>query len=301
MAESSLSDRVFAPHWAGGWALARVLFALALLSAHLPRAAGIGDVFGAQDLLFTMGPLTLNNYIILSEGSAWGLWIAGLVGLGGLLFGGRLAKPGLAVWLLTTAVLLVNETLNIKAYDRLTLWLCLAFFLSPMGERSLQNKWRSPVARWMVLITFIALYGSTGWLKALKEPTWWTNGDVLAYHMLHPYFGMKPIGVWASTQKWLLLPLCWATVIFEAAFPVLVWWRRVNPWLLLVGALMHLGIRIFMYVGPFSYVALAAYPVLLHPEVARELWTRRLGPWLAARGVRIQAAASSVDRPASAQ
>jgi len=274
------SDRLFAPEWAGGWQLTRIFFGMALLASHLPRFAGIGDVYGATDLVFTMGPLTLNNHIILSEGSALGLWSAGLLGIFGLLWGGRIAKPGLALWLLTTAVLLVNETLNIKAYDRLTLWLCLGLFLAPLGERNLTQKWRSPVARWVVLIVFCAMYGSTGWLKAIKEPTWWTNGDVLAYHMLHHYFGMKPIGVWASTQSWLLKPMCWGTVLFEAGFPLLVWWRRTNPWLLVMGALMHLGIGLFMNVGPFSLVALALYPTLLRPDLAHQLWTRRIAPRL---------------------
>jgi len=272
--DKSLSDRLFAPQWAGGWQLSRILLALAALAGHLPRAWGIGDVYGVQDLIFTMGPMTLNNHVQWSEGTAWGLWTAGLLGLFGLVWGGRAAKPGLLLWFGTTVLLLVNETLNVKAYDRLFMWVTLAFLLSPIGERKLTRKWRSPAGRWVLLVVFMALYGSTGWLKAIKEPTWWTNGDVLAYHMLHHYFGMKTIGVWASTQKWLLLPLCWGTVIFEAAFPVLVWFRRVNPWLLLVGALMHLGIRLFMNVGPFSYLALAVYPVLLHPEVAREWWER---------------------------
>ena len=270
--QPSTLDRLFAPQWAGGWVVARVVFAAALLATHLPRAAGIGDVYGVQDILFTMGPLTLNQTIVWSEGSAWALWGGGLLGLGGLLFGGRAAKPGLLLWLVTTALLLVNETLNIKAYDRLNLWLCLAFFLAPIGERTLQDKWRSPVARWVLLIIFCGLYGSTGWLKALKEPSWWTTGDVLAYHLLHPYFGMKPIGVWVSAQPWIVLPLCWATVLFEASFPFLVWWRRTNPWLLLAGLLMHLGIGLFMNVGPFSYVALAAYPALLRPELAQKIY-----------------------------
>lgn len=281
MAEPArLLDRLFAPHWAGGWALARVLLGLAALAAHLPRAWGIGDVYGVQDVVFTMGPITLNNHIIFSEPTTWAIWTLGLLGIGGLLFGGRAAKPGLLLWFGATVLLLCNETLNIKAYDRLTLWMVLAFLLAPIGERRLTEKWRSPSGRWVLLIVFIALYGSTGWLKALKEPTWWTNGDVLAYHMLHPYFGMKPLGVWASGQAWLVVPLCWATVVFEASFPLLVWFRRTNPWALLVGALMHVGIRLFMNVGPFSYLALAAYPALLHPEVARELYTRHIAPRL---------------------
>ncbi len=275
---SSWSDRIFAPEWAGGWALSRILLAVAALAAHLPRAWGIGDVYGAEDIYFTMGPFALNNHIVLSTPTAWGVWTVGLVGLLGLLGGGRLAKPGLLVWLFTTSLLLVNETLNIKAYDRLVLWISLAFLLAPIGERHLTKKARSPFPRWVLLIVFCALYGSTGWLKAIKEPTWWTNGDVLAYHMVHHYFGMKPVGVWASTQRWLLMPLCWGTVLFEASFPLLVWWRRSNPWVLLVGAMMHLGIRLFMNVGPFSYIALSVYPVLLHPEVARDLWSR-YGAW----------------------
>ena len=271
---TSWLDRRFAPEWAGGWTAARIVFGLALLATHLPRAGGIGDCYGVQDILFTMGPLTLNKHIVWSETTAWGIWSAGLAGIVGLLFGGRAAKPGLLVWLLATACLLVNETLNIKAYDRLNLWLTLAFLVAPIGERGLQYKWRSPVGRWLLLVIFCALYGSTGWLKALKEPTWWTNGDVLAYHMLHPYFGMKPLGVWLSNQPWLLIPMAWTTVVFEAGFPLLIWWRRTNPWLLLVGVLMHLGIRVLMNVGPFSYVALAAYPALLRPDVAHTLYTR---------------------------
>ena len=270
----SRSDRLFAPQWAGGWQLSRILLALAALYTHLPRAWGIGDVYGVQDLIFTMGPMTLNSHVQWSEGTAWGLWGAGLLGIFGLLWGGRVAKPGLLLWFGTTVLLLVNETLNIKAYDRLFMWITLAFLLSPIGERQLTAKWRSPAARWVLLIVFMAMYGSTGWLKAIKEPSWWTNGDVLAYHMLHHYFGMRPIGVWISGQKWLLLPLCWGTVIFEASFPLLVCLRRVNPWLLLAGVLMHLGIGLFMNVGPFSWIALAVYPVLLHPAVAHDWWQR---------------------------
>ena len=156
---TSRLDRAFAPEWAGGWAAARVVFGLALLATHLPRVSGIGDCYGVQDILFTMGPLTLNKHIVLSESTAFGVWGAGLLGIMGLLFGGRAAKPGLLLWLLATALLLVNETLNIKAYDRLNLWLTLAFLLAPIGERNLQVKWRSPVARWVLLVIFCALYG----------------------------------------------------------------------------------------------------------------------------------------------
>ena len=65
------------------------------------------------------------------------------------------------------------------------------------------------------------------------------------------------------------------TIAFESLFPLAIFWRRTNPWLLAIGVLFHLSLTILMNVGPFSIVTLCAYPVLLHPQVAHRLWQRR--------------------------
>ena len=64
------------------------------------------------------------------------------------------------------------------------------------------------------------------------------------------------------------------TVAAEASFPFLIWIRRLNPLVLLVMCLMHVGIFLMMNVGPFSFVALAAYPALLHPTYAERIHGR---------------------------
>ncbi|MEL6348415.1 MAG: hypothetical protein AAFV53_35240, partial [Myxococcota bacterium] len=276
---SRLLERLYAPQWAGGWALTRWLYVIVGLLTQVPRAWGIGDVYGAQDMVFSYPPFYMADVWVMSTTSAWAVWALALVGLGMVGYGGRLAKPGIIVWLVFSWILLANEALNIKAYDRLLTWIAAGLLMGPIGERDLVHKARSPFSRWYLLIIYCALYGSTGWLKAIHATEGWWNGEVLAFHLVHQHFGLQPLGAWLSGQSLLIRPMSWFTVLFEAGFPFLVWFRRINPWLLLAGLALHLGIWLTMNVGPFSFVAVIAYPVLLHPESARGLYERARARW----------------------
>lgn len=271
-----LLERLFAPTWAGGWAVMRVTYALAGLITILPTARFIEDAYGAQDAVFSAPPLFLNDWYHPTVAEAWGWYGGAVLGLLALLWGGRLAKPGLLLWIVCFWVYLSAEAMNIKAYHRLLTWEALALAVAPIGERGLLHKYRSPFARYVLLLVFMALYGSTGWLKALHEPAW-ADGSVLQYHLVDLHFGVGPLAAWVSTQRWLTAPMGWVTVAFEALFPVLVFVRRLNPWLLLIGASFHVGIALLMQIDAFSWVAIAAYPVLLHPAVGEAL-AARFGP-----------------------
>jgi hypothetical protein len=265
---------LYVPEWAGGWELLRWAWAFAAFLCIAPRALGIGDAFGAPDMVFaSFFPLNLASSLALGAQGAWALWVTGIVGVGCVAWGGRAFYPGLALWLIGNWGMLSEEALNAKAYDRLLLWIAAALVLSPAWERGLTGKWRSPLPRLFLINVYCAAYGSTGILKLLYEPTWWT-GEVLSFHMLHPWFGGKPLGVFISSHLWLTAFMGWWTVAFEALFPFLVWFRRINPFVLVLGFCFHLGLLFLMDVGPFMFVAISAYPVLLHPEVARGLWER---------------------------
>jgi hypothetical protein len=118
----------------------------------------------------------------------------------------------------------------------------------------------------------VAIYGSTGLLKLVHEPGWF-DGSVLQLHLVSP-FAYGPLATFVSGHRWLCMPMCWWTLFFEAGFPFLVIWKRTNPWLLLLGIGFHTGLLAMMYVGPFALVSWTAYPVLLHPEVARDVYLR---------------------------
>lgn len=271
-------DRLYAPVWAGGWRWTRALWALAAVASWAPRARGIGDAYGSDDAVFAIPPVRLADTLRFSIPTAWALWATSLAAALVVARGGRPTKPALLVWITATWLLLFDEALNIKAHDRLELWIALALLLGPTGEADLAQKRRSPAARWFLLVVYCALYGSTGWLKLLEEPDWFT-GKTLAYHLLNVDFAGGPLAVWLSAQRWLVAPMGWWAVGFEVLFPILVWFRRTNPWILGAGVLMHAGISAVMDVGPFWFVAMSAYPLLLHPEVGERL-ARRLPPWL---------------------
>jgi hypothetical protein len=108
------------------------------------------------------------------------------------------------------------------------------------------------------------LYGMTGWGKIAATSDWWA-GTPLSYHLVHPQFGGTWLGVWLSTHPWLLAFCAWWTLIFEAAFPLLIWVKRLRGWVVLLGLSLHLGLFLLMDVGPFSITAIVMYPILLEP------------------------------------
>jgi hypothetical protein len=270
-------EALFRPRWAGGWTITRVAYALAGLLTVLPRFSAVEDAYASSDMVFSRGPFFLADHVVLSPASVYALLSISCLSLLVVARGGAFFRPALLIFLVTDWLVLSAEALNIKAYDRLQTQVGLVLLLSPAGEAGLMTALRSPVARWYLLAVYSALYGSTGWMKLLNEPAWW-EGKVLAQHLVHPWFGSVPLGVWVSDKVWLTVPFSWMTVIAEASFPFLIQFRRTNPWILLVLAGMHLGIFVLMSVGPFSFVAVAAYPALLHPEVAQALW-ERLRAW----------------------
>ena len=264
--------RWFEPEWAGGWTLCRWTYGLIALGFHLPRMQWRSDAYADHDLLYSRPPLHIPDWWILTPTSAAVLWALGALSLLLIIWGGKLTKPALLVWIISSTILVSHEGLNWKAYDRLHAWVGIAMLLGPTSERHLQTKARSPVGRWMMLLIFCSLYGMTGVTKAL-QPGWWT-GETLAYHLVDLHFGHQPLGIWLSGIPVATQAMAVGTIAFESLFPLAIFWRRTNPWLLAIGVLFHLSLTILMNVGPFSIVTLCAYPVLLHPQVAHRLWQR---------------------------
>jgi len=267
-------NRLFDPEWAGAWTLTRWLFALAALRCHGPRFFGIGDAYGAQDMVFTVGIYRLAEYFTMTPEMATGFWLLGMVGIALIAWGrGAALYIGLAAWFVGSWTLLAHEALNIKAFDRMLLWVAIAVAFSPASQTGLTRKYRSPVGRWLMLLAFCSIYGSTGFFKLLLEPGWWT-GETLQFHLVNPNHGGTALGAWLSSYKIPVMIMSWWTVVFECAFPFLIWFRRSNPWVLLLALGFQFGLFWLMNIPQFFFVMVSAFPVLLHPEVARGLWER---------------------------
>jgi len=178
-------------------------------------------------------------------------------------------------WLLTNALWLLvlagaTATLSLDCRLRTGRWLSAA-----------------PVSAWpryLAVYQIVLVYWSTGMHKVSRS---WTPADGFSalYYILQEPTWQR----WDMTWLAHVYPLTQAatalTWFWECTAPLLLlvlWYRRTRErpgrlralcnrlplrglWIV-TGVAMHLGILVLMDVGPFSLVALAYYPCLLHPD-----------------------------------
>ena len=115
-------------------------------------------------------------------------------------------------------------------------------------------------------------YVLSGWAK-LQGKTW-HDGTAVGLALRIEDLQRFAAPDWLFEQRILLNLLTWGTLAFEVSFLMLVWSRRLRPWVLGVGVLIHLGIDIFLDIGFFSYAMLLAYVAFLPPDVADRVVVR---------------------------
>jgi len=239
------------------WAWFRILFGASAILTWFPRARHLTDNYSSAGIVVASGPLHFARWVVWSPVTAWILW--GLLILSSILvMAGRAKKAALLVFLFSSIALLGAEGLNMKAYDRLLCWQAFAMLFCGPGDED------NPVARTMLLLIYLNLYASTGFSKAFI-PDWW-NGNAMALNLVDLNFGGRALGLWLSGKPWLCAVSGWFSIAFEAGFPFLIWFRKINPFVLAAGVLFHLGILLTLRVNTFSLVAVAAYPALLYPK-----------------------------------
>jgi len=112
----------------------------------------------------------------------------------------------------------------------------------------------------------------------------WLDGTAI-------YWVLQDVSLTRWPYRWLPVPLwlcqwaTWGTLVFEIGFPVLICFRRLRPWLLGAGVLLHLGILLWPEVGWFSQSMLCWY-VLFLPGETLARWNCRASdpPWIQGRG-----------------
>jgi hypothetical protein len=254
-----------AGHWGGGWALTRVAFASAALLCHLDRAGAVAAALQAPALRFTAGPLYLAGPALREAAPAWLLWGLGLMGLLGAFRGRGWARPGLLLWLGASLGLIALVGLPARVPERMAIWGVLLLCLAPIDEAGLLHRRVGALPRQLLMVVMGSLYLSTGLLKALEEPAWW-SGEALAYDLVDRWHAGGALAAWLSGQSALTALLSRFTLAFELGFVLLIGLRRTNPPLLLAGLLLHAGIGLLMEVGFLGHFVVALYPALLDPE-----------------------------------
>ncbi len=149
------------------------------------------------------------------------------------------------------------------------------------------NFWDFPVKPvWplrLVQIQVSILYVTALWDKV--RGTTWNDGTAVSYALRTADLARFPVPEFITDSLVISNLLTFGTLAIELALGLLVWNRKLRPWVLLLGVSLHLGIDYAVRVGFFSYVVFVAYIAFLPPETV-ESWLRGLRAWSTGRRAR---------------
>lgn len=273
----------FTPTSTAPLAIVRIAFGLTVTLWTATQLPYLFTFYGPSGLLpeppaigpWQWGLLTTSNSVIMLSVVFLATLLAGIA----LTIG---ASPRLAAVVVLLG-LIAFERRNpfvLNSGDILLRVMAVYFVFAPSGESLSSDRWRrdrahfwefprrAPWAMRMLQVQVSIIYLAAVWAKLQGEP--WRNGTAVSFalRMLDQLRAPSPELVAGSglLTEW----LTFGTLLIELSVGILVWNRRLRPWVLGAGALLHLGIEVFIMVGFFSIGMWVLYLVFLSPE-----WTER--------------------------
>ncbi len=137
---------------------------------------------------------------------------------------------------------------------------------------------RAPWALRLLQIQLSVLYLAAVWAKVAGET--WRDGTAVSYVLRIENLQRFPLPDAVTTSELLSNLLTFGTLAVELSLGLLVWNRKLRPWILLAGASLHIGIDYAIRVGFFSYAVLVLYIAFIPPETM-ERWLLALRSRLA--------------------
>lgn len=249
------------------------LFRLALYSfllgntlALLPIAA---EVWGAEGFMLTQpnwgSPIFALINLLARPGfeNAYPFFIAGQLIALGLGFWGRFPKiSAIGIWFFSVSLINRGTELSNGGYHMLSLFLFFQMFISEKPAKE-GNLWggisnlMSNLGIWAIRLQVAFLYATAGFYKLGGEH--WITGDALQYVLNIPFFSHPVAQSWILPHSWIIRLGTWSVLAFQVAFPILIWFRKLRPSLLIAGTFFHLAIIFVIGLADFGIIMLVAY------------------------------------------
>ena len=271
----------FSPRQTSTLALVRIAFGLVVLAWTLTVAHDAGAFFGDDGIvpgaLGTRGASwTLLD--VWSGDAAVTLLLIVLACAGVCLIVGQSTRLSALVVFLAIASLERRDPFAFNSGDGLLRIIAFYLMLAPSGASLSIDRWRraraalwdfparAPWALRLMQVQLSVVYLSGLWAK-LSGPTW-NDGTAVSYAVRLEDLARFDMPHAIATSELAVSLLTYGTLAIEAAIGILVWNRRLRPWVLGLGAAFHIGIDLTIRVGFFSYAILVLYLAFLSPAVA---------------------------------
>ena len=117
----------------------------------------------------------------------------------------------------------------------------------------------------------------------------WNEGSAVSYALRLTDLQAFALPDWLTTNALLMNVATWSTVLLEISLGVLVWHRRLRPWVLGAGVVMHLIFLFTLAVAFFSFAMFVLYLAFVPAETAQR-WVDRVRQRLGRRAAEPDAA-----------
>jgi hypothetical protein len=99
----------------------------------------------------------------------------------------------------------------------------------------------------------------------------WPQGTAVSYALRLQDLLLLPTPHWLANSALLMNAVTWSTLVTELSLAILVWNRRLRPWVLAAGVVMHTMIMITIAVGFFTLAMFVLYLAFVPPETVQRL------------------------------
>lgn len=128
---------------------------------------------------------------------------------------------------------------------------------------------RPPWALRLLQIQFSVIYLMAAWTKV--QGTTWNYGTAVSYALRIEDITRFPVPSFVTDSALISNLFSYGTLALELSLALLVWNRKLRPWVLLLGVSLHLGIEYSLRIGFYSMAILSLYLVWLSPEWAEKI------------------------------
>jgi hypothetical protein len=132
---------------------------------------------------------------------------------------------------------------------------------------SAQQRPQWPVRLMQVQLSLIYLASA----QAKLSGNAWPQGTAVSYALRLPDMLLLRTPHWFTTSALLMNAVTWGTLAVELSVGILVWNRRLRPWVLGAGVVMHTIIMITIAVGFFTLAVFVLYLAFVPPEMVERL------------------------------
>lgn len=115
----------------------------------------------------------------------------------------------------------------------------------------------SNLGAYSIMIQLCVTYAAAAYYKAVDS--YWADGSAMYYIFNLDAFAHTSYNKLLSKQTWLMYFIAYYTIIIEAIFPILVWFKKYRNLMLWAGLALHLGIYFFMTLYNLQITFLSIY------------------------------------------